>query len=59
MKEFFDKVVTQPLRDVFQKLVAFLPNLLTGIIVFRRRWISKYCRYPLAKSLRTGQTSFR
>jgi len=34
MKEFFDKVVTQPLRDVFQKLVAFLPNLLTGIIVF-------------------------
>lgn len=34
MKEFFDKVVTQPLRDVFQKLVAFLPNLLTGIVVF-------------------------
>ncbi len=34
MKDFFDKVVTQPLRDVFQKLVAFLPNLLTGIIVF-------------------------
>jgi hypothetical protein len=33
MKEFFDKVVTQPLRDVFQKLVAFLPNLLTGIVV--------------------------
>jgi Mechanosensitive ion channel, conserved TM helix len=34
MTDFFDKVVTQPLRDVFQKLVAFLPNLLTGIIVF-------------------------
>ena len=34
MKDFFDKVVTQPLRDVFQKLVAFLPNLLTGLVVF-------------------------
>lgn len=34
MKEFFDKVVIQPLRGVFQKLVAFLPNLLTGIVVF-------------------------
>jgi len=34
MKDFIDKIVTQPLRDVFQKLVAFLPNLLTGILVF-------------------------
>jgi len=34
MKDFIDKVVTQPLRDVFEKLVAFLPNLLTGIVVF-------------------------
>lgn len=34
MKNFIDKIVTQPLRDVFDKLVAFLPNLLTGIVVF-------------------------
>jgi hypothetical protein len=34
MKNFVDRIVTQPLRDVFDKLVAFLPNLLTGIIVF-------------------------
>jgi hypothetical protein len=34
MKSFVDKIITQPLRDVIEKLVAFLPNLLTGIIVF-------------------------
>src|SRR4030042_666234 len=34
MKSFIEKIVIQPLRDVTQKLVAFLPNLLTGIIVF-------------------------
>jgi hypothetical protein len=34
MKNFIDRIVTQPLRDVFDKLVAFLPNLLTGIVVF-------------------------
>jgi hypothetical protein len=34
MRGFFDKVLVQPLRDVFQKLLAFLPNLLTGILVF-------------------------
>lgn len=34
MKDFIDKVIIQPLEDVFQKLVDFLPNLLTGILVF-------------------------
>ena len=34
MKSFVDKVLIEPLRDVAQKLVAFLPNLLTGIVVF-------------------------
>ena len=34
MKSFIDKVVVEPLREVVQKLVAFLPNLLTGIVVF-------------------------
>jgi hypothetical protein len=34
VKNFLDKIVTQPLKDMSQKLVAFLPNLLTGILVF-------------------------
>ncbi len=34
MKNFFDKVLVEPLREVVQKLVAFLPSLLTGIVVF-------------------------
>jgi len=34
MKNFFDKVIVEPLREVVQKLVAFLPSLLTGIVVF-------------------------
>ncbi len=33
MKSFIDKVLIQPLREVVQKLVAFLPSLLTGIVV--------------------------
>ena len=34
MKSFIDKVVVEPFREVWQKLVAFLPNLLAGIVVF-------------------------
>ena len=34
MKNLIDKVIVEPLREVFQKLVAFLPSLLTGIVVF-------------------------
>lgn len=34
MKSFIDRILIQPLREVFQKLVAFLPSLLTGIVVF-------------------------
>jgi len=34
MKSLIDKVVVEPLRGMAQKLVAFLPNLLTGIVVF-------------------------
>lgn len=34
MKSFIDKILAQPLREVVQKLVAFLPSLLTGIVVF-------------------------
>jgi hypothetical protein len=34
MKAFIDKILVQPLREVFQKLAAFAPSLLTGIVVF-------------------------
>jgi len=34
MKTFIDKILVQPLREVFQKLAAFAPSLLTGIVVF-------------------------
>ena len=34
MKNLIDKVIVEPLREVFQKIVAFLPSLLTGILVF-------------------------
>ncbi len=34
MKAFVDKILVQPLREVFQKLAAFAPSLLTGIVVF-------------------------
>lgn len=34
MTAFLDKVVVQPLRDVLQKLLAFVPDILIGIIVF-------------------------
>ena len=33
MKAFIDKILIQPLREVFQKLSAFAPSLLTGIVV--------------------------
>jgi len=34
MKSLIDKVIVEPLKEMTQKLVAFLPNLLTGIVVF-------------------------
>lgn len=33
MKSFIDRIITQPLKDFFQKLVDFLPNLLSALIV--------------------------
>jgi Mechanosensitive ion channel, conserved TM helix len=34
MKGFISKVLIEPLRELVQKLVAFLPSLLSGIFVF-------------------------
>jgi hypothetical protein len=34
MKGFIDKVIVEPVRQALQDIVAFLPSLLTGIVVF-------------------------
>jgi hypothetical protein len=34
MKSFIDKILVEPLRKAVQDIVAFLPSLLTGIVVF-------------------------
>jgi hypothetical protein len=34
MRAFIDKIIIAPLREAFQKLAAFAPSLLTGIVVF-------------------------
>lgn len=34
MKAFIDKVIVEPVRQALQDIVAFLPNLLTGVVVF-------------------------
>ena len=34
MKNVVDTIVTEPLKDFFQQLIAFLPNLISSIIIF-------------------------
>ena len=34
MKDIIDTIVTEPLKDFFQQLIAFLPNLISSIIIF-------------------------
>jgi hypothetical protein len=34
MNSFIDRILIQPLEEVLRKIVAFLPSLLTGIVVF-------------------------
>lgn len=34
MKDLIEKVLVEPLRQTYQDIVAFLPSLLTGIVVF-------------------------
>ncbi len=40
MGNLFDKIVTDPLKDFFQRLVEFLPNLLSSIIIFILGFVS-------------------
>ena len=63
MKNFFDKVIIEPLREVVQKLVAFLPSLLTGIVVFLiglgLAWLVKLLVVRLVKLLKLDTTLTR
>ncbi len=34
MKSFIDRVITQPLKEFFQKLIDFLPSFLSALLVF-------------------------
>ncbi len=34
MENLFDKIVTSPMKDCFQKLIEFLPNLLSSMVIF-------------------------
>ena len=34
MKSLFDRIVTEPLKDFFHRLIEFMPNLLSSLIIF-------------------------
>jgi hypothetical protein len=61
MKSFVDKIVIQPLGEVVQKVVAFLPSLLTGIVVFAAglvlAWLVKLFVVRIIKLLK-GDAAF-
>jgi hypothetical protein len=56
MKGFIDKVLIDPVREAVQKLVAFLPSLLTGIVVFAvglvLAWLVKLAVIRMVKLLK-------
>jgi len=56
MKTFIDKILVQPLQEVFQKLAAFVPSLLTGIVVFAAglvlAWLVKLLVVRISKILK-------
>lgn len=56
MKSLIDKAIVEPLRDALRKLEAFLPNLLTGLIVFAAgllvAWLVKLLVVRLFKLLK-------
>jgi hypothetical protein len=54
-----DSIVTGPLRDFFQRLIAFLPNLLSSVIIFILGlvlgWILKKIIVRIARLCKTDQ----
>ncbi len=53
MNSTFDKVIFEPLREVARKLVAFLPSLITGLVVFAAglllAWLIKFLVIKILK----------
>jgi hypothetical protein len=56
MKAFFDKVIIEPLREVAQSIVAFLPSLLSGLVVlvigFGLAWLIKLLAVRIVRLLK-------
>lgn len=56
MKNLIDRIITEPLRDFFQRILEFLPNLFSSIIILILglflAWIIKLIIVKMAKLLR-------
>ena len=59
MKNVSEHILTEPLKDFLQRLVAFMPNLLTCLIIFVfgfiAAWIVKYIVSKIANLLRVDR----
>jgi len=59
MKNISEHILTEPLKDFIQRLLAFMPNLLTCLIIFVfgfiAAWIVKYIVLKIANLLRVDR----
>jgi len=59
MKDIFEHILTEPLKDFIQRLLVFMPNLLTCLIIFVfgfiAAWIVKYVVSKIANVLRVDR----
>jgi hypothetical protein len=59
MKNISEHILTEPLKDFMQRLLAFMPNLLTCLIIFVfgfiAAWIVKYIVSKIANLLRVDR----
>lgn len=63
MKNIFEKVITDPLKDFFQRFVEFLPSMLSSVFIliigFLSAWILKTAVYKFLKVLNVDHFSQR
>lgn len=63
MGDFFERVVAEPLRDVFERLLDFLPNLLTSVVVlaagFLAAWALKFVTVRLLRMIKMDRMAER
>jgi hypothetical protein len=56
MRNLFDKIITEPLKDFFQRIIEFLPNLLSALIIFILglilAWVIKVIIVRISKVMR-------